>query len=359
MADDHDQESKTEEASPRRLQQARDSGDVPLSRDAVGWAALAAGAVACAALAPAIGQGLVALVRASLEQRPGAPLGGLLPLAVRPALLALAACAAAAVAAVALTLAQTNFGLWTDKALPDVSRVFQTQRLTRLFGREFLVDLLFGLLKVAAVGAALWATVRVEFLSLGRMLLVEPTSQLAALLGPLSQACVKGVAVLGVMAGFDFALQRLRFSRKMRMTKDELRREAKEDEGDPLLRSRRKRRHRELLKGRATVEVPRADALLVNPTHIAIALRYRSGEDRAPRVTAKGKGQLAEHMRELARENGIPIYQDIPLARQLYRRVKVGGEVPASTYKAVAAVLAFVYRITGRAPGAATPGAAE
>lgn len=120
-----------------------------------------------------------------------------------------------------------------------------------------------------------------------------------------------------------------------------------------MFRSRRRRRHRELLKGRATVEVPKADALVVNPTHIAIAIRYRKDEGRAPRVTAKGKGQLAEHMRDLARSNGIPIIEDIPLARLLYKRVKVGREVPAETYKAVAAILAFVYRVTGRNAGVA------
>jgi flagellar biosynthesis protein FlhB len=98
--------------------------------------------------------------------------------------------------------------------------------------------------------------------------------------------------------------------------------------------------------------IGKADALLVNPTHIAIALRYRKAEGRAPRVTAKGKGQLAELMRELARENGIPIVEDVPLARLLYRKVKVGREIPAQTYKAVATLLAFVYRVTRRESGA-------
>jgi flagellar biosynthetic protein FlhB len=115
-----------------------------------------------------------------------------------------------------------------------------------------------------------------------------------------------------------------------------------------MIKGRRKRKHRELSKARARLEVPRADALLVNPTHVAIALRYRRSEDKAPRVTAKGKGQLAEIMRDLARSNGIPIVEDIPLARLLHRKVKTGGFVPADTYKAVASILAFVYRVTKR-----------
>jgi flagellar biosynthesis protein FlhB len=158
--------------------------------------------------------------------------------------------------------------------------------------------------------------------------------------------------LLIVFAGADFALTRWRYRKRHMMTKDELRREMKEDEGDPLLRGQRKRRHRELVRKSAIAETRRADALIVNPTHVAIAIRYRRDEGRAPRVTAKGKGELAEYMRGLARENGIPICEDIPLARLLYRKVKVGREIPAQTYKAVAAVLAFVYRITRRQPGA-------
>jgi len=156
-----------------------------------------------------------------------------------------------------------------------------------------------------------------------------------------------------VLAAADLALQRWRFAVKMRMTREDAKREVKEEEGDPLVRGQRKRRHRDLLRNRANLEVPRADALVVNPTHVAVAIRYRRDEGRAPRVTAKGKGALAEHMRGLARENGVPIYEDVPLARLLYRKVKVGREIPSQTYKAVAAVLAFVYRVSGRRGAAA------
>jgi flagellar biosynthesis protein FlhB len=156
---------------------------------------------------------------------------------------------------------------------------------------------------------------------------------------------------LVVLAGAEWALTRWRFHRDQKMTKQEVRDEYKEEEGDPQLKGRRKKRHRDLLRNQARTEVPRADALVVNPTHVAVAIRYRRDEGRAPRVTAKGKGAMAEYMRALARENGVAIYQDVPLARFLYRKVKVGREIPAQTYKAVAAVLAFVYRLGGRQPG--------
>ena len=118
-----------------------------------------------------------------------------------------------------------------------------------------------------------------------------------------------------------------------------------------MIRGARKRRHRELVKKNAVMESRRADALIVNPTHIAIAIRYRKDEGAAPKVLAKGKGVLAEAMRESARSAGVPIIQDIPLARLLYKKVKIGGQVPAETYRAVAAVLALVYRLTRPSSG--------
>jgi flagellar biosynthesis protein FlhB len=162
---------------------------------------------------------------------------------------------------------------------------------------------------------------------------------------------------VALLAGVDFALTRYRYRQRMKMSKEEAKRDNREESGDPMIRARRRRKHRELAKGLVKVEVPRADALIVNPTHIAIAIRYRPGEDQAPRVTAKGKGQLAEIMRDLARASGIPIVEDIPLARLLYRRVKVGRCVPMETFKAVAAILAYVYRVLGRNPMRAAGGA--
>ncbi len=210
--------------------------------------------------------------------------------------------------------------------------------------------------KLVTVGWTVWSCMRDEFMTLPALLYARTDSQFSMLFGPLCKGAVKVLTVMALWAGVDIALTRYRFNQKMKMTKADARREAKEDEGNPMVKARRRRRHRELSRGRARVEVPRADALIVNPTHIAIAIRYRADEDSAPRVTAKGKGVIAEMMRELARENGVPIVENIPLARLLYKRVKVGKAVPADTFKAVAAVLAYVYRITGQRSGAAGPG---
>src|SRR5690606_19779248 len=148
---------------------------------------------------------------------------------------------------------------------------------------------------------------------------------------PLARTLPWIAAALLLVAGADLAVTRVRFAARMRMTKEELKREHREEEGDPLLRGQRRRRHREMAKARVTAEVPLADVLVVNPTHLAVAVRYRRGKDRAPRITAKGKGQLAEIMRDLARASGVPIVQDVTLARLTYRRMYGAADLPFET----------------------------
>ncbi|HTP51261.1 MAG TPA: EscU/YscU/HrcU family type III secretion system export apparatus switch protein [Anaeromyxobacteraceae bacterium] len=343
-----DQENRTEQPSGRRLGKAREEGQVALGRDAGMVAATAAAATAVWALAGSFRAGAQALVAGSLRALPETPFRALPGLAAGPAAVALACCVSAALAAFAVTLAQTRGGFWPHLALPDLTRVFHAGRLGRLFRSEFFANLGINVVKVLALSWAAWSAVRDDLLALPRLLGAAPPDQVARTFDLLRKAGVRVLAVAVVLAGADFALQRFRFTKRMRMTKQEAKREARDDEGDPLIRGKRRKRHREISRGLAKVEVPRADALVVNPTHVAVALRYRRDEGRAPRVTAKGKGALAEYMRELARENAVPIVQDIALARLLYRKVKVGREVPAATYKAVAAILAYVYRITHR-----------
>lgn len=348
MADEQDRESRTEPASAQRLQRARDEGQLPLGHDAPLVAGLAAATVTLVALGAPLRTGLTELFAAVAGGLHESSFARLPALSARPAAAALAVCAAAALASALATLVQTRGGFWGHLAAPDVTRLFSPGRLGRMFTREFFVDLGLALAKVGALGAAAFWGVGDQLGRVPRLLTAAPAEQLASTFGLLAAAAKPVLAAAVALAAVEWGVARWRFAVKMRMTKDEAKREYKDDEGDPLIRGQRKRRHRELVRNRAKAEVPRADALVVNPTHVAVAVRYRRDEGRAPRVTAKGKGALAEYMRELARENGVPIVQDVPLARLLYRKVKVGREIPAQTYKAVATVLAFVYRITGR-----------
>ncbi|HVE86081.1 MAG TPA: EscU/YscU/HrcU family type III secretion system export apparatus switch protein [Myxococcales bacterium] len=341
-----DPDDRTEIPSERRLRQMRDEGQVALGRDATSVASLLgafAGLLAVARpLRDALGEAFAAAA-SSLDAPSFSALAGAL---ARPALLSLVPPAAGALAAALATAAQTAGGFWPHLALPDPSRAFSPDRVLRAFTREGLADLGLSAVKVVAVGAAAYLALRDDFLTLGRLLHAPAGELLAGTYAPLGRAAVKVLAVMAALAGADLALTRRRYRNKVMMTRDEARREHREDEGDPLLRARRRRRHRELARGRAATEVPRADVVVVNPTHVAVAVRYRRAEDAAPRVTAKGKGKLAELMRALAREHGVPIVEDVALARLLHRKVKVGRKVPADTYRAVAAILAFVYRLS-------------
>jgi flagellar biosynthetic protein FlhB len=343
-----DKEQRTEPASAKRLKKARDDGDVAVGRDVAMFASLAVGTILLTATATGLRDRLVKLVQACGLAIATGQTRDILPLVTGPAALVLAICAGAGMAALIAGVAQTGGGFWLDRVMPDFSKVFNPGRLGKLFKAETLADLGLSLVKVLTLGWVLWSSIRDDFMTLPNLLQADTATQLAGLFRPLTASLAKILTGLGLIAGLDFALTRYRYTERMKMTKEELKREYKEDEGDPYIRSRRKQKHRQILKGLIAVEVPKADALIVNPTHIAIAIKYQPGKDAAPRVTAKGKGALAETMRDLARQNGIPIVQDIPLARLLYRKVKVGKSVPVETYKAVAAVLAFVYRVLGR-----------
>jgi len=362
MAGDNEssQEDRTEAPSHKRLQKAYDDGQLPLGREFNAVAGFAAGTAALVVAGGPLQRGLIRLVATSTERLSEggtASLRGLAPLLAGPLVLVGAVIAAAGVAGSIAYIAQTRGRVWMNLAMPDLSRVFSGGKLSQLFSKKTALDLALAVVKLMTVGWACWSTLRDDFLTLPRLLFARPDAAFSALFTPLAAGAVKVLTVMALWAGVDLAVQRLRFTKQMKMTKEEAKREYKEEDGDPMMKGRRRRKHRELAKGRAALEVPKADALLVNPTHIAVAIRYRPEEGAAPRVTAKGKGMLAEYMRDLARENGIPIVENIPLARLIYKRVKVGRAVPADTYKAIAAILAYVYRLTGRSAARGGAGA--
>jgi flagellar biosynthesis protein FlhB len=357
MSDETQQDEKTELASERRLQTAQENGDIAIARDVGMLATLGAAGAVLSMAGSGLRDALVNLVYASVDGLGNPSAARLVPYLSRPAALTLLVPTAVAVAVVVVYGMQTRLGLWPELTFPDFSRVFSAGRFKRMFNKDMLIDLGVAAVKVLTLGWALWSALGATFLALPRMLSMTPAMQVEATYRPLSAGLAKILTTVAFLAGVDFALTRYRYRQRMKMSKEEAKRDHREESGDPMIRARRRRKHRELAKGLVKIEVPRADALIVNPTHIAIAIRYRPGEDQAPRVTAKGKGQLAEIMRDLAREHGIPIVEDIPLARLLYRRVKVGRCVPMETFKAVAAILAYVYRVIGRNPMQAAGGA--
>ncbi len=349
MSEQEDQEDRTEAPSAGRLNKSYNEGSIPLSRDIVALASMGGASITLVLLGKSMSDSLIQLFAISMGRlASGSPLE-IGPALVKPLWLGAAVCLAAAVGAVVATIIQTKGGFWTDLAMPKLDRVLPTGgKFGQMFSKDKAVDLIATLVKSLAVAWVLWSCLRDEIVTLPEMFHMEADGLLTALFRPLAGALTKLLTVLTILAGLDFALVKYRFTDKLKMTKQEVKREAKEEEGDPMIKGRRRAKHRELIKNQIRQAVPAADVVVVNPTHVAVVLRYKAGEDPAPRVTAKGKGEAAEMIRSLAREHGIPIVENIPLARLLFRKVKVGRMVPADTFKTVAAILAFVYRTLGR-----------
>ncbi len=350
-ADDEDEESKTEDASPQRIEHALAEGDLPLSHDLIGVASMILGLIVLAGVLPMLMSALVTTFR-SMEAMTRTQSPALLFQSMRGlALPTIGVFIAGGFGALVASLGQTGGRIFPDKLSPDFSRLMSFSAVVRPFTREGAADILLSTLKLIVVTAAIILPSTDEILTLTRLVL--PADAQPGAIGSLMwPVLMRGGLVLVVVGALDVGLQRYRWFEKKKMTKEELKREMKSDEGDPQIKGRRRQIHRSMVKKKnPTKATPRADAVIVNPTHIAIAIRYRKGESRAPIVIAKGKGVLADTIRALAREHQIPIVKDIPLARLLHKKCEVGHEVPLETFKAVAAVLAFVAKITGRPPG--------
>lgn len=362
MADEADNEEKTEDPTPQRLDRMRDEGQLPVGKEISAAASVGAAALVLLTMGRSLGEGLSGLVRISVAgiADPSTGMRSFLDAAAEPTGIVFIVLFAAALGGAIVVAAQTGFLFNLDLVSFKPERLFQLSRLTHFFSREALVDLLLAVVKTVTVASAMAVAMKGAYLSVMGAGKRPAEDLLSAFLAPIGEGLPFVIVALLATGGIDVFVQRYRFMERARMTKDEVKREMKDTEGDPQHRSRRRRRHRELLKGRVNEEVPKADVVVVNPTHIAVALRYQRGKDKAPKVLAKGRGLKADKIRELAREHAVPIYKDIPLARLLHQRVKVGAEVPAETYKAVAAVLAFAYRLkrrSGPRPPQAPPGA--
>jgi flagellar biosynthetic protein FlhB len=160
---------------------------------------------------------------------------------------------------------------------------------------------------------------------------------------------VGGVCIgLFVVAALDFSYQKFRYQKSLMMTRQELKQEHKQREGDPLLKARIRSLQRERARKRMMQDVPKADVIVTNPTHIAVAIKYDYEKMAAPRVVAKGADLMAQRIKELGKKNGVPLVENVPLARALHKSVKIGGTVPRSLYQAIAEVLAYVYRLKGK-----------
>jgi flagellar biosynthesis protein FlhB len=350
MADDSAGE-RTESATPRRREKARDKGQVSKSQEVNSLFVLAAGTVMLLVLSryltETIGRNAAYLFSQAHILRVD-NLGGLHTMLVgnlRSMGLTLAPVVAVVlVAGVAANLLQVGLKLSPSALAFDVSKLNPITGMKRFFQKRVFVDLLKNVLKVGLIGF-------LSFLVIKGMLGELVASPLLSLPGIVELA--KGsfrhlmtvlLALMAVISLADWAYQKWQFEADVKMSRQELKEEAREYEGDPQVKARIRAIQYETARKRMLADVPRADVVLTNPTHFAVALKYETGAP-APMVLAKGADYMAQKIKEIAKQSRVPIIENKPLARALYREVKVGRLIPESLFQAVAEILAYVYRL--------------
>ena len=343
-------DEKTEDPTPKKLSDARKKGQVARSTDLTSVIILA---VAVLLLGFASENGfkrLYVFLYGALSnlERPltAGNLRGLL-LHNASAYFSVTALVFATVmaAGLAANLLQTGFLFSVDPLKPNLKKLNPVEGFKNLFSKKTLFNLAKTLFKFLTVGFIAATFIREN---LGRVFSAAGAGVQSVF--PFARDLIHTLAfrialVLGVLALADFAYQRYDFKKNLRMTKHEVKEEMKQMEGDPQIRSRRRQKQRQMAMSRMMADVPQATVVLTNPTHLSVALRYEDGRDEAPVVVAKGADHLAFRIREVARKSGVPLMENKPLARLLYKRSDVGEEVPAELYQAVAEILAAVYRM--------------
>jgi flagellar biosynthetic protein FlhB len=250
--------------------------------------------------------------------------------------------------ALAVNYFQVGFLLTFEPIKPKLSRLSPIEGAKRMFGVKALVQLIKALLKVVIIGYFLYAVIRDNFETFGVLQQIN-VKQATMLLGEILFEMAWKVAVaFTLVAVLDFLYQWWDYTKNLKMSHEEVKEEFKQTEGDPLVKAEIKKKQRSLAVRRMMEDLKQADVVITNPTHLAVAIKYDPEKYEAPYVLAKGQGQVAQRIKEIAREHDILIMENKPLAQALYAQVELGEVVPRDLYKAVAEVLAFVYKFSRR-----------
>jgi flagellar biosynthetic protein FlhB len=362
MAESDDREQRTESPTPKRLEDARKRGQVPRSRDLNAAAVVLTGGLALSGMGLGVGERLLSLMRAGLtlnaaqSYSPGYIMPQLLRFAWQGLLASAPLLGAILAAAVVAPLAIGGWNFSGEAMVPDWSRLNPITGLGRVFSLRGWLELLKAMARFLVVALiailVLWKQFS-AFTTLGRESVGSGIGHALSLCGAALIALGGG---LGIIALVDAPLALWQHQRSLRMTRQEVKDENKETEGNPELRGRIRRTQQKIARQRMMHEVKRADVVITNPTHYSIALRYEDKRMRAPILVAKGTDLIALRIREIATENRVPIVEAPPLARALHAHCELGEEIPTRLYAAVAQVLTYVYQLRNvRKYGGRTP----
>jgi flagellar biosynthetic protein FlhB len=347
-------QEKTEPASPKRREEARKKGQVAKSKEVVSVSVLAAGVIFLYFAGDHLVSRMGAMIRNAFLTIPDfasrdfnlfiflnkATLGSLM--SVVPFMVTIA------VVAILANYLQVG-AVWSVEPLaPKASKISPVEGAKRICSKRSFVELAKSLAKMIIVGWAAFSVLNDEIGHLSHLVYQENV-QIFRYLGEISfKVMTRSCYVIAILALLDYLYQRWEFEQNMRMTKQEVKEELKQTEGDPLVKARIRSIQREMARRRMMEEVKKADVIITNPTHISIALRYDATTMTAPKLVAKGAEKLAFRIREVARTHGVPLVENKGLAQNLYKSVDIGREIPSALYRAVAEVLAYVYGLKGR-----------
>ena len=347
MPEESDQD-KTEPATPKKKEEARKKGQVAKSKELSSVAVLSAGVLylyfgaryTVEALGTCLHNGFksIHLYTENVQD--------LITLCISSAerfiWIALPIMIVTMMIALAINLLQTGFIFSVETLSPKASKINPLKGARRIFSRQSLVELAKSILKLIIVASVAFSTLKSELYNMIPLLYQEKVQIFSVLGQSAFKVTIRCCVVLTILAILDFLYQRWDHEQKLKMTKQEVKDEYKHTEGDPMVKSRIRSIQREMARRRMMEEVPKADVVITNPTHLAVALRYDQNNMSAPRIVAKGANQIAERIKILAREHEIPVVEDKPLAQNLYK-LEIGEEIPTQFYQAVAEILAYVY----------------
>jgi flagellar biosynthesis protein FlhB len=360
MADQNDSQEKTEDATPKRVREARKKGQVPKSKDMNTVVILVVCLGALGFMAKFMSEQLSGLMVMTFEMvaKPELVFEDLVPVAAAtlmtwakvmgPFLLAVV------VSSAAVTFLQVGPIFSMDPITPEPKKLNAVENLKNMFKMVMVIELAKNVIKMAAIFILAFTTIKgylTAFLLTSQADLTQ-TANLAGLV--LFKFLIKVLILFLLVAIVDIMLQRKEFMKNMKMSKDEVKREYKEDEGDPMIKGQRKQLHQEMAMNDAKGQVQNSDVVVTNPTHIAVAIKYDPDDMVAPQIMLKGQRLFAQTIREIAEEEGIPIMRNVPLAWALIE-LEVGDDIPEDLYQAVAEILTFVYRLKEEQAGRGTP----
>ena len=348
MAEENDSASKTEEPTGRRLEQAREKGDIPKTADLPQIASFAAVAGVIAFSGGILSRNLLVALAPFIQDpdkidlTPGGAMAVSWRLAGAVAPVLLFVTGAAMLAGVFGHVIQTG-PVWSPSGLKfDFSKVSPLSGLKRLFGPDALLQFAKSFIKLIVVGAIGYFVLRPYWVELQQLPAVDVLALLPLSLEILKKLSILVISLLLAIAAIDWIIQMQRFMSRQRMTREEVKEEFKQTDGDPHIKARQRAIRAQRARQRMMAAVPKATVVIMNPTHYAVALSYEEGESSAPTCVAKGVDSLALRIRAVAEEAGVPVVEDAPLARALYAAVEVDAQIPIAQYEAVAKVIGFV-----------------